>query len=119
MKKTILGLLAAAALVGGAATMAEAKTNFSIHLGVPYYDYQVGPDYRYHRSYGWYRPGYVDQGFRNRLSCNEARQAVRERGYRNVVAQECSGRTYTFNATRNNRRIQLFVNSRTGAVFRG
>ena len=44
MKKTIVGLLAAATLLGGAATMAEAKTNFSLHFDVPYFDEQVGPD---------------------------------------------------------------------------
>jgi hypothetical protein len=55
MKKTILGLLAAATLLGGSATMAEAKTNFSLYFGVPYFDQQVGPDYRYYQDRGWYQ----------------------------------------------------------------
>ena len=120
MKKTLLGLLAAAAILGGTATLAEAKTSVHIFLGVPYYDNQLGPDYRYHRGRGWYRPGYVDPGFGfGKLSCNEARRAVRNHGFRDVVARNCSGRTYVFSATRNNKRMQVYVNARTGVVSRG
>ena len=46
MKKSIIGLLAAVAITGGMATIAEAKVNFQIYLGEPYYNYRVGPDYR-------------------------------------------------------------------------
>jgi hypothetical protein len=127
MKKTIIGLLAAAALFGGAATMAEAKTHFNLYLGVPYYDYQVGPDYRFNEDYGWYRPDYRPRysqriyrpDYRARLSCGEARGLVRERGFRNVIARDCNGRTYAFSATRHNHRVIVYVNSRTGAVSRG
>ena len=58
MKKIILSLLAALALVGGLSTIAEAKTNFNLYLGVPYYDYQVGPDYLYDENHGWYQQDY-------------------------------------------------------------
>ena len=54
MKKTIIGLLAATALFGGLASVAEAKINIYIG-GIPYYDYQMGPDYRYYDGRGWYR----------------------------------------------------------------
>jgi hypothetical protein len=121
MKKTIIGLLAATALFGGLASVAEAKV--SIYLGgVPYYDYQVGPDYRYYDGRGWYRyqPRYKFQyGNRGRISCGEAKRIVRDRGFRNVATRECEGRTYTFTAKRNGHRILLYVNSRTGAVWRG
>jgi hypothetical protein len=128
MKKTILGLMAAAALIGGAATMAEAKTHFNLYLGVPYYDYQVGPDYRFNNDYGWYRPDQRQRFSRHNyrpyynnsnVSCGEARGLVRESGFRNVIAQECNGRVYTFSATRHNQRVLVFVNSRTGAVSLG
>ena len=56
MKKTIIGLLAAVAITGGMATLAEAKVNFKIYLGEPYYDHRIGPDYRYYEGRGWYRP---------------------------------------------------------------
>jgi hypothetical protein len=122
MKKTIIGLLAAVSIIGGLTTVADAKV--SIYFGVPYYDYQYGPDYRYYDGRGWYQyqPNYWYQyqpRYRGRLSCNEARRIVRQNGFRNVVTRECQGRTYTFTATRRGHQILVFVNSRTGAVWRG
>ena len=121
MKKTIIGLLAAGALFGGLASMAEAKV--SVYFGgIPYYDYQMGPDYRYYDGRGWYRyePGVRFQfGNRGRISCGEARRIVRDRGYRNVAVRECQGRTYTFTARRGGHRILLYVNSLNGRVWRG
>ena len=58
MKKIILSLLAALALVAGLSVIAEAKTNFNLYLGVPYYDYQVAPDYLFDENQGWYQPDY-------------------------------------------------------------
>ena len=121
MKKTIIGLLAATALFGGLATAADAKIIIRFG-GVPYYDYQMGPDYRYYQGRGWYQyqPGnQFMSGNRGRISCNEARRMVRNHGFRNVATRECDGRTYTFTATRNGHRILVFVNSRNGAVWRG
>lgn len=54
-----------------------------------------------------------------RLSCGEARARVRSSGFRNVSTIECNGRTYTFEATRRGRDVTIYVNSRTGAVWRG
>jgi hypothetical protein len=54
----------------------------------------------------------------DRLSCGEARAKVRYSGYRNVSTIECNGRTYTFEATRRGRDITVYVNSRTGAMWR-
>ena len=127
MKKIILGLLATITFIGSAATMAEAKAHFNLYLGVPYYDYQVSPDYLFNDDYGWYQPDQRSrynrhnyrQNHRANVSCNEARGLVRENGFRNVVAHDCNGRTYTFSATRHNHRVIVYVNSRTGAVSRG
>ena len=121
MKKTIIALFAGVALFAGLSSTADAKIR--IYLGVPYYDYQVGPGYMYDDSYGWYNPGYgMGYGFhsnRGRLSCNEARRIVRRDGFQNVVTRECDGRIYTFTAIRHGHQILVFVNSRTGAVWRG
>jgi hypothetical protein len=126
MKKTLFGIFAAAALLGSVATVAEAKTNFSLYFGVPYFDQQIGPDYRYYQNRGWYqdrdwydgRPRYNPD--RNRkMSCTQARSIVRNQGYRSVVARECGGATYTFSARRNNQRVIIYVNARTGRVSRG
>lgn len=120
MKKTIMGLLAAATLIGGTATMAEAKTNFSIYFGLPYYNQQMGPNFVYYPNRGWYQdqPGYYHNS-RQRLSCVSARRIVRDHGYRNVVARDCVGRTYSFRTWRNNQRVIVYVNARTGVIWRG
>ena len=140
MKKILAASALAASIIFGMATASEAKTNVHIYFGVPHYSYQVGPDYRYRDGYGWYNPGgdyydgsfYDGQGFYdgpryrmreysfgNRISCGEARGIVRSSGFRNVSAIECSGRTYTFRAMRRGNLVTVYVNSRTGAVWRG
>jgi hypothetical protein len=55
---------------------------------------------------------------RGRLRCWEAKQLVRERGYRRVETIECEGRVYTFEGSRRGNRYELGVNSYTGSVFR-
>ena len=116
MKKTIIALFAGAALFAGLSSTADAKIR--IYLGVPYYDYQVGPDYTY-GQYGWYRPSHRMHGFNGRLSCNDARRIVLRNGFRNVMTQQCRGRTYTFIAMRHGHQILVYVDARTGAVWRG
>ncbi len=123
MKRTFMSLFVAAAVLGGGAAIAEAKTRVNVYFGAPVYDYQVGPGYIYNPNYGWYDSRYRDR-FQNRypmrvgLSCNAARNAVRDRGFRNVAVIECQGRTYTFEASRRGNRFPVYVNSRTGAVWR-
>ncbi|MGE4252194.1 MAG: hypothetical protein AB7F09_22605 [Parvibaculaceae bacterium] len=119
MKKLLMALVVAAPVLFGLGGMngAEAKTKVNIYLGIPHYGYQVGPDYVYRKGHGWYRPG--KHSNRNRLSCGQARRIVSNRGYRNVVARNCNGGTYVFRAVRNNRAIIVYVNARTGAVWRG
>jgi hypothetical protein len=50
------------------------------------------------------------------MSCADARQLLREDGYRNVVARECDAKTYVFGATHGGRHVVLRVNSRNGHV---
>jgi hypothetical protein len=120
MKSLVLASAFAAALAVGAFSVpsaAEARTSIGIYFGFPHYDHRVGPGYVYRDGYGWYYPrqGY----FRGRLSCGEARRVVRNHGYRNVDAVECQGRTYTFEGTRRGREVVIYVNSRTGRIWRG
>jgi hypothetical protein len=111
-----MALVVAAPVASGlAGTNAEAATSVNIYLGMPHYSYQIAPDYVYRNGYGWYRPG----RHLKRLSCGEARRIVSNRGYRNVVARNCSGGTYVFRAVRNDRTAIIYVNARTGAVWRG
>ena len=47
----------AAILSGLALTLpstAQARSDVSIHFGIPFYDYNVGPGYVYRSGYGWY-----------------------------------------------------------------
>ncbi len=117
MKKFLLALVVAApfALGLGGKSGAEAKTNVNIYLGIPHYNYQVGPGYVYRKGHGWYLP----PRHVNRLSCGEARRIVNNKGYRNIVARSCSGQTYVFRALKDNRVFVVYVNARTGAVWRG
>lgn len=39
------------------APAAEARTDFNVYLGVPFYGYQVEPDWEYYDGYGWYDAG--------------------------------------------------------------
>ena len=112
------GMLSAALGFGALAMPANAEVDVDVYLGTPrYFDYRVGPDYRFRDGYGWYLPG--DDFRRYRISCGEARRIVRGHGYRNIATRECRGSTYTFLATRNGRDVRVFVNSRTGRVWRG
>ncbi len=123
MKRLILASAVAAAVVIGLAPAADAKVKVGVFFGVPHYDYRVGPDYVYRDGYGWYQPSYRYGAYggydRRRLSCGEARWQVRNSGYRNVSTVECEGRTYTFEGTRHGRPVTIFVNSRSGAIWRG
>lgn len=103
---------------------AEARTNFEIYFGVPFYGYQVGPGWRYYEGYGWYDYGrYGDfrrhHHNRDRLTCNQARRLVDRSGFNRVRVVECKGRTYTFRAeNRRGRDVRVYVDSRTRQVWR-
>ena len=112
MKKVLFAVAMTLGLASLAPHPAEADTKVRIYLGVPHYSYRVAPDYIYRPGWGYYRPANA------RISCSRARDLVQRRGYRNVDRIECSGATYTFRATRNGDRTRVYVNARTGAVWR-
>lgn len=116
MKKFFIAAAFAATVAMGLPLAAEAHSKVKVYLGMSHYGYQVGPDYRFRSGYGWYRPVGINRG---RLSCGEAKRSVRNNGFRNVRTIECNGRTYTFDATRRGRDVTVFVNSRTGNMWRG
>lgn len=112
-----LALVAALALplagFGMMATPAEAKTNVQIYLGIPYYSYRPGYDYRYYPGRGWYKPN-----ANRRVTCNRGIRIVRNNGYRNVRVVECNGPRYTYRASRNGRNFTLSLNARNGRLMR-
>jgi len=108
------------------ATGADAKTRVGVYFGVPFYDYQVNPGWRYYNGYGWYDYGQYGDFHRRypdrhgMMSCGEARRLVDRSGYDRVRTIECSGRTYTFRAiNRGGKQVNVYVNARTGAVWHG
>ncbi len=123
MKSLMISALATSLAVGSMLPMttvpveAKTKVDVDVYLGVPHYRYRPGPDYIYRRGHGWYLPPRFHHQ-RYRFSCGEAKWQVRERGYRNVSTVECNGPVYTFRATRNGNRVTLYVNARSGAVWR-
>lgn len=120
----VAGSLALSALMLTPAAEARTHANFNLYLGVPFYDYRVGPGWRYYDGYGWYDYGrYGDFRRRHgmyRMSCGEARRLVDRSGYDAVRTVECGGSVYTFRAvTRRGHPVTVYVNSRTGAIWRG
>jgi hypothetical protein len=101
---------------------AEAKTRIGIYFGVPFYEDSVRDGYLYEPDYGWYAPEYRDRIRRNngygRVSCNQAARQLRNVGYRNVVAIDCSGRSYEFRARKGGRNLTLSYNARTRSFSR-
>jgi hypothetical protein len=62
------------------------------------------------------RAGVVHHG---PLDCVGARKIVREEGYRNIDARNCSGEVYLFRAERHGRVVHLRVHREDGRVTRG
>jgi hypothetical protein len=54
-----------------------------------------------------------------KLSCNTARNMVKERGFNPVKVKSCLSTVYSFYATRGSRTHIFFVDSRTGALWQG
>lgn len=86
-------------------TPAKADTDVYLNLGIPD-GYKRSGD-------GWRRGDKYHQ-----LSCRQARQILRNRGWRDIITRSCSGRTYQFRAFRGGQPREIGVNSRTGNVFR-
>lgn len=95
---------------------ADTDVKFKIYFGQPHYTYKVGPDYVYRKGYGWHKRHVV---IRNKLSCSQARNIVRNHGYRVIATRDCSGATYVFRAGSKGRNYLVYVNARTGGLWRG
>ena len=98
------------------AAQADTDVKFKIYFGEPYYTYRVGPDYVYRKGYGWHRQHVV---VRNKLSCSQARSIVRKHGYHVVSTRDCTGTTYVFKTSSNGKAHTVYVNARTGGLWRG
>lgn len=122
MKRMMIAAAAMATFAAMAFTAVPAEAKAYIYMGVPYYGYQVAPHWRYYGGRGWYDPykyNYVQPGYGGgKMSCGQARQAVKANGYYNVVTLDCAGKIYNFNAVRNGKPHNVSVNAWTGAVWK-
>jgi hypothetical protein len=138
-------ILIAAAAAGALATFsqaAEARVNVFLGAGTPGYGYGGGygyaecqgrlgyrhcygggPDYGYYpprRIYDAPRPDYYyddqEDFARDMLSCREARSLIRARGYRDIVARDCTGGTYSFFATKRGQPYKINLNAYRGRI---
>jgi hypothetical protein len=137
-------LLIAAGLAGSLVTFsqaAQAKVNVWIGSGAPGYVYGSGYGYAecqgplgYRHCYGdgfryGYRPQpriyrepppvylYDEEDYgRRALSCRQARSVIRDRGFRDVVARDCNGGTYSFFATKRGKAYRVNVNAYSGNI---
>lgn len=120
--------------LGLATAPAEAKTRIHIGIGTgsPFYDYRCeNPGFVDFCGLGFYRP-YYRPYYRTRLydpyypplrhrvirrnSCDAAALAIRSAGYRNIRATDCSGRFYSYRATKRGRNYSLRVDTRSGRI---
>ena len=119
MFKKILMAAGLAAAFSLSPQPAEAKVNVYIGIGEPggycYYNYdpfRCG-------GYGYYpRPGYFvpHPVFRDHLSCRQATWRLRNLGYRNIIATDCKGKTYTFIARKRGGEFRIKLNSYSGRI---
>jgi hypothetical protein len=109
MRNTVFAAALAVPFLLFANSPSMAQVDVDIGIGTP--GIYVNPR---NRSY---EDDYPDRR-RGRLRCWEAKQLVRERGYRDVRTIECEGRVYTFEGRRRGNEYEISVNSRTGAVWR-
>ncbi len=113
LTKTLLAAAAVASVVSLASTSAKADVdiNFGVGLGGFYPGYGYNNDYypRHRRYHDWndYHP-VINYG----ISCGAGRNVVRNAGFRNVSAYDCSAPTYGYNAWRHGDLYKVTVNSR-------
>ena len=121
MFSKILMAAGVAAAFSLSAPIAEAKVNVTIGIGQPGgYCYYNHDPFRC-GGYGYYpRPGYFvphpDYDYGNRVSCNEARWIVRERGFRDVRTADCGGKYHTFFGRKKGGTFRIKVYSRNGRI---
>jgi hypothetical protein len=113
--KTIIGAGFAAFVLAGAPSMADAKRPPRSFFGFddsPFGEHCVRIVHHYH-CHSHVIGGDVSS---HRLSCNEARFRVRERGFKKITTRDCSGKSYSFTASKNGARYLVKVNAHTGRV---
>lgn len=124
------GTLAAgvvAATMAAFAGAADAKTNVQIGIGIGV------PGWGNDRCYWEFDDRYCDRGYRpsgfieppryydpprgyGRVSCREARQIVREEGFRRVRTESCGGKYHRFIGFQDGEPYLIRVRSRNGAI---
>jgi hypothetical protein len=121
MFKKILMAAGLAAVFSFAPGAAEAKVKVYIggNIGAPggycYYNYDP---YRC-GGYGYYpRPGYFipHPVYNDRISCGEAKWDLQDRGFRQIAATDCHGKTYTFIAKKRGGTFRIKFNSYSGGI---
>jgi len=75
---------------------------------LPYGTKGVGPVYA--------KPGY--KGVNLTLTCQEARGLLKLKGYKDIETLSCSGSTYRFGASRDEGRLVIELDPRTGDIIR-
>jgi hypothetical protein len=78
----------------------------------PYYDPFYYDRFYDDRYYDWVDEPYYSE----RLTCRQAIAELRDRGYRNVKAFDCRGKSYGFYATRGGKKYKIAVRSRDGHI---
>jgi hypothetical protein len=118
----IRSLIAAAAIaIAMTVTTAPAKADTDVDFGIGFgfggFFFGPGDDYcgpGYYRCYG---PRYRNNYNYRAISCRQAEQAVRWKGFRKVNAIDCGLPTYRFTGWKNGKKYTIRVNGR-GAITR-
>lgn len=123
MKSLIAAAMLAAPLaMMASAPSAQAKAHIGFHFyfGDPHYNYRPGLGYFFRPGYGWYQPRYhMYHGWNGRkMSCSQAARFVERRGYDVVARRDCAGSVYSFRAVHRGHRVNVFINARTGNIWR-
>ncbi len=105
--KSLIAVAAVASVVSFASTAAKADTTVSLGFGFGGFDSGYGFAGDYPVEYPAYRPRHRHHYYEDEapdldygVSCAEGRNAVREAGFRNVRAYDCSAPTYGYKAMR-------------------
>lgn len=100
------------AALAGAVTALFGLSGLSASAAMP----QTDQDYVPKHAIAVNKAGAVHHG---PLDCVTARKIVREEGYADVKARDCSGEIYHFRAERNGRKVNLRVDREDGRITRG
>jgi hypothetical protein len=124
--KSILAAGAVAASLAGFTNTADAKVKFFLGIQPDYNDGYQGDGYQgdgyYGDDGGYGEERRYDRRYRRyddrpaRMSCRQVRRELRANGWRNVEAQDCEGRFYTFIAWRHGEAYEIRVRSRDARV---